>query len=88
MSYLLYLFFILIYIFFFPGYTLALLFCKKLRAQERLALGMGLSIIVIPLVSFGIAMLLGTFVKETLVFGIASIINLIGLMSFLFRKLK
>lgn len=88
MSYLLYLFFILIYIFFFPGYILALLFCKKLGVLEYLALGLGLSIIVIPLVSFSVAILLGTFVKETIVFGIATAINLTGLIRFLSKKFK
>lgn len=88
MSYLLYLFFSLIYVFFFPGYTLAFLLCKKLDVQEHLALGLGLSIIFIPLASFTIAMLLGTFVKESIVFGLATAINLTGLAIFLFRKLK
>ena len=88
MSYLLYLLFSLIYVFFFPGYTLALLFCKKHSPRQRLALGLGLSIIVIPLASFTIAMLLGTFVKETIVFGLATAINLTGLANFLFGKLK
>jgi len=88
MNYLLYLLFSLIYVFFFPGYILAFLFCKKISSPEHLALGLGLSIIVIPLASFTIAMLLGTFVKETIVFGLATVINLIGLANFLFKKLK
>jgi len=88
MNYSLYLLISLIYVFFFPGYALALLFCKKLSPPERLALGLGLSIIVIPLASFSIAMLLGTFVKETIVFGIATAINLTGLVKFLFIKFK
>lgn len=88
MNNLLYLLFSLIYVFFFPGYALTLLFCKELKTPERLALALGLSIIVIPLATFSIAMLLGTFVKETVVFGLATAINLTGLAKFLFRKFK
>jgi uncharacterized membrane protein len=88
MAHLLFLIFSFFYVFFFPGYALVLLFCKKLNISERLALALGLSIIVIPLTSFSIAMLLGTFVKESLVFGTATAINLTGLISILFRKLK
>lgn len=86
MSNLLYLFLSFIYIFLFPGYILGLLFCKKLEIPERLALSLGLSIIVIPLASFSIAMLLGTFVKGTIIFGVATAINLAGLIRFLSKK--
>ena len=85
---LLYLLLSLIYVFFLPGYLATLLFCKKADASERLALGLGLSIIIIPIASFSIAMLMGTFVKETLVFGIATAINLTVLIALLLRKLK
>lgn len=88
MNDLLYLFFSFIYVFFFPGYMLALLFCKGLKTPERLVMSLGLSIIVIPLASFSIAMLLGTFVKGTIIFGVATAINLTGLIRFLSKRLK
>jgi len=88
MTNLLYLLLSLFYIFFLPGYLAALLFCKKSDASERLALGLGLSIIIIPIASFSIAMLMGTFVKETLVFGIATAINLTVLIALLLKKSK
>jgi uncharacterized membrane protein len=88
MANLFYLIFTFFYVFLLPGYALCTLFCKKLGYPERLALSLGLSVIVIPLVSFSVAMLLGTFVKESIVFYIATAINLAGLISILSGRLK
>jgi hypothetical protein len=40
------------------------------------------------LASFSMAMLMGTFVKETLIFGLATLINAVGLTIILLKKLK
>lgn len=51
-----------------------------------MALSLGLSVVVIPITSFTVAMLMGTVVKIPLVFGIATAINSAGLIAFLIRK--
>ena len=77
-----------IYIFFLPGYFLTFVSCKQLDTLTRLALGLGLSIIIIPITSFSIAIIMGTFVKESLVFSIATAINAVSLGVLYYRKRK
>ena len=83
-----YLSFSLIYVFLLPGWVLTLPFSKKFKLSSRFFISFALSIIIIPLASFSMAMLMGTFVKETLIFGLATLINAAGLITILFKKLK
>lgn len=83
-----YLIFNLIYVFFLPGWVLTLLFFKKIGILTRIFISFGLSIIIIPLLSFSVAMLIGSFVKEALILGLATLINGIGLIIILLKRLK
>ncbi len=83
-----YQFFCLIYVFLLPGWVLTLPFSKKFKLPTRFFVSFGLSVTIIPLASFTIAMLLGTFVKETLILALATLINATGLIIILLKKLK
>jgi len=82
-----YLFFSLIYVFLLPGWILTLPFSKKFKLSTRFFISFGLSVIIIPLASFSIAILMGTFVKETLILGLATLINTVGLIVILLKRL-
>jgi len=81
-------FFSLFYVFFLPGWVCTWLFLKKTGRLTRFLIGLGLSIIIIPLLSFSVAMFIGTFVNPALILSLATSINIIGLIIILLKRLK
>lgn len=82
-----YLLFVLPCIFFLPGYLISRLSSNKNCFIAVFALGWGLSIILIPIVSFSIAMLLHTVIDKQLVFIAASLINIMTLALIIYKRL-
>lgn len=75
----LYLVFVSIYIYFLPGYLINRAYFKKEGLFLTFALSIGLSITLIPIAAFGIALLLHTTVQKNLVFILVTLINTICL---------
>lgn len=78
-------FFLVIYVFYLPGYLISKLCFKKDCFLSVFALSLGLSVTLIPITAFGFALLLRTTVQKNMVFIIATVINLVCLI-LLFRK--
>ncbi len=83
---LLYLVFVSIYIFFLPGYLTNRACFKKEGLFLTFALSIGLSITLIPITAFVIALLFHTTVQKNLVFILATVINTICLILSLKRN--
>lgn len=85
-----YLLFMAIYVFYLPGNLISRIGFKKESRCQQLALSFSLSIVLIPIISFGAALLLHTTVGRNLILAIASIINItclfISLSLYLNRK--
>lgn len=64
-----------IFIFFLPGYLITRLCLKKENDFSIIALSLALSIVLIPIASFAIAIALGTIIQKNLLFSIATVIN-------------
>lgn len=67
------------YVIFLPSYSIG----RTLYPRERLALRLGLGLVftftVMPVLCFGLAMALSTNINEVLIFTVASVITLVGL---------
>jgi len=84
-----YLVLVLAYIFLLPGWLIAkILFHKKDNSLATCAIGTALSIVVLPIILFSIAMALNTFIQEVLVFTVTSSINLILAFILLYKTNK
>ncbi|MFC1576257.1 hypothetical protein ACFL3J_01150 [Candidatus Omnitrophota bacterium] len=81
-----YIFIALFYICCLPGYMITRLFFEKEGFFATLILSFALSFILIPIISFGVAMILHTVVNELLVFSIATLINIIGSASIIYKR--
>lgn len=80
--------FVSIYIFYLPGYLITKLAFKKRGYSETFALSIGLSIALIPIILFGIALLLHTTLQKNFVLAITTIINSALLIIILIRHFK
>jgi len=81
-----YLLFILFYVFFLPGYLIIKQSKIKNGPIETFALGLGLSLVIMPILCFSIAMILRTYVGELLVFLVASAVNISFVLLFVSSK--
>jgi len=84
----LYLLLIAVYVFYLPGYLIIKAGLKKTNQPQTHTLAFGLGITLVPISSFGIAMLLNTPVQNNLLLAVATFINLICLIVLLKRKPK
>lgn len=84
----LYLLFSGLYVFYLPGYLIVASGGKKFGLSAKLALGLGLSIAVVPIFAFGLAMLLKTVIQENLLFATATLINIISILKIIFNRGK
>ena len=67
--------FIVIYVFFLPGFLFIRLGLNKKSPAQTLALSFGLSICLVPIISFGIALLLHTTMQKNLILATVTLIN-------------
>ncbi len=77
-----------IYVFYLPGYLIIKAGLKKTNHLSTHILAFGLGIILVPIFSFGVALLLQTTVQNNLIFAVATFINLICLIAVSKRKPK
>ena len=70
----------LVYVFVLPGVFIGLVAGREWSLPMRLGTGFALGVLVVPLASFSCAWVLGTNVQPLLVLGVATVINLFGLM--------
>ncbi|MDP7081389.1 MAG: hypothetical protein QF415_15940 [Candidatus Undinarchaeales archaeon] len=71
-----YLAFVAIYVFFTPGYLFSRRVYGRMDNVEALAMGLGMSLVIVPVFSFTIALLLETVVNEGIVLATATTISL------------
>ena len=76
-TYLFYILFIVIYIFFIPGYLIAKKYTHKTDRLTHFTLSISLSITIIPVISFILALVFRTYVSQLIIILAATIINLI-----------
>ena len=77
----LYLLFALVYTAYLPTYFISLLLFRNIVGQvPRLGLSLLVVIAVVPLLAFSLALIAGTVINEAIIFGVASAINLTGLL--------
>lgn len=71
-----YLAFVAVYVFFTPGYLFSRRVYGRMDHVEALAMGLGMSLVMVPVFSFTIALLLETFVSDGIVLATATAISL------------
>lgn len=77
-----YLIFVAGYVFYLPGYLMTrIFFPERDDAIMTFALSLGLSITLIPVLSFSVAMFFHTIISEGLVLGVVTVVNLICLLN-------
>lgn len=79
---------IVIYVFWLPGYLIIRAGFRNSEDSSIHILAFGLGITLVPISSFGIAMLLHTTVQNNLVLTVATLINLLCLIVVIKRKPK
>jgi len=84
----LYLLLMVIYVFYLPGYLIIKIGSKNFGSLSTHILAFGLGIVLVPIFSFGIAMLLRTTIQNNLLLAVATFINLICLIVLFKRKPK
>jgi len=74
-----YFLFAFFYVLWAPGYVLGKMFYPRERLAVRMVVGLVLTVTVVPLACFGLAMAFRTNVSELLIFSVASAILLAGM---------
>jgi uncharacterized membrane protein len=80
--------FLAIYVFFLPGYLIIKAFLKKGDALFIFALSFGLSIVLLPIISFGATLILHTTMQKWLLVTISTLINIVCLVKISNAALK
>ncbi len=76
------------YVFYLPGYLILKSATKTARHPEMHVVAIGLGAILVPILSFGAAILLGTTVQNMLILIVATFLNLICLLIISKKKHK
>jgi hypothetical protein len=80
--------FMVLYAFYMPGYLLLKSGSSRAKHPVSYAAAFGLGVTLVPILSFGAAVLLGTIVQNILILIVATFINLICLLLISKRKRK
>jgi uncharacterized membrane protein len=78
--------FCVFYVLFLPGYAIIRASSIQIEKGGRFILGLALSLILVPILSFGAAMLLRTFIHTALLLCVATTINACCLIVYFAKK--